>query len=193
MVDLGLILLGALLVNNFVLAQFLGLCPFMGTTGTRGTALPLSLATCFVLTLSAALCHLIYHGLLLPLGLEYLQIILFIVAIAAVVQFTELFIRNLSPVLHRVLGIYLPLITSNCAVLAVALLAVNARFDFIRAVVFALGAAAGFTLVLVLFAALRERIDHPDVPAAFRGAPLALVSAGIMSLAFSGFAGFGNG
>jgi electron transport complex protein RnfA len=189
MADLGLILIGALLVNNFVLVQFLGLCPFMGVTRQYQPAVAMGLATAFVLTTSAALSHLIYRGLLAPLGIEFLRIVAFIVVIAAVVQITERVLRTTSPLLHEVLGIYLPLITSNCAVLAVALLAVGQDLSFVATVVYGLGAALGFSLVMVLFAALRERLDHAPVPDPFRGVPVALITAGILSLGFMGFAG----
>jgi electron transport complex protein RnfA len=187
--ELGLILIGALLVNNFVLVQFLGLCPFMGTSVRYPPALAMGFATGFVLTLSAALCHLLDRWLLVPLELPYLRILVFITVIASVVQLTERFLRATSPLLHEVLGIYLPLITSNCAVLAVALLAVGQSLDFLATLIYGVGAAAGFTLVLVLFAALRERLDHAAVPAAFKGVPIAFVTAGILSLGFMGFAG----
>lgn len=192
MTELALILIGALLVNNFVLAQFLGLCPFLGTTRLYAPAVAMGLATAFVLTTAAAVSHLLYHGLLVPLRLEFLRIITFIVVIAAVVQFTERLLRARSPLLHELLGLYLPLITSNCAVLAVALLAVGQGLSFLETVVFALGAALGFSLVMVLFAALRERLEHAPVPEPFRGVPVALISAGILSLAFMGFAGLGS-
>ncbi len=187
--ELALILVGALLVNNFVLAQFLGLCPFIGASGSYQPAVAMGLATTFVLTLSAAASWLLYHWLLVPLGLEYLKIIVFIVAIAGMVQLTELYLASVSPLLNQVLGIYLPLITSNCAVLGVALLALQMSLTFTETLIYAVGAAAGFTLVMVLFAAIRERMDHARVPAAFRGAPITLVTAGILSLAFMGFAG----
>ncbi|MFX3657603.1 MAG: electron transport complex subunit RsxA [bacterium] len=187
--ELFLIVVGALLVNNFVLAQFLGLCPFMGVTGQYQPALAMGLATAFVLTTSAATAHLLHHAVLAPLDLEFLRIIVFIVVIAGVVQLTERVLRANSPLLHQVLGIYLPLITSNCAVLAVALLALGMELGFLQTVAYALGAAGGFSLVMVLFAALRERLDHAPVPGPFRGAPVALISAGILSLAFMGFAG----
>ena len=189
MTELALLLLGALLVNNFVLAQFLGLCPFMGITKGYDTALATGLATTFVLTLAALLAFLVHHLLLVPLGLEYLRIISFIVVIAAVVQGVQLYLRATSAVLHETLGIYLPLITSNCAVLGVALLAVDAELTLLQTMVFSAGAALGFTLVMVLFGSLRESLDEARVPAPFQGAPLALISAGIMSLAFMGFAG----
>ncbi|MFP6816313.1 MAG: electron transport complex subunit RsxA [Pseudomonadales bacterium] len=192
MEELALILIGALLVNNFVLAQFLGLCPFVGVSGNYDAAVAMGFATTFVLTLAASLSHLAYHWLLLPLGLTYLNIIVFIVIIAAVVQFTEVFLRSVSPLLHQVLGIYLPLITTNCAVLGVALLALSQSLSFVQTLAYSIGAALGFTLVLCVFAALRERLEHADVPQPFRGAPITLISAGILSLAFLGFAGLGD-
>lgn len=190
MSELFLILIGALLVNNFVLAQFLGLCPFMGITQGYDTAMATGLATTFVLTLAAVLSYLIYHAVLVPLDLAYLKIIVFITLIAGVVQFIQYYLRATSPLLHQVLGIYLPLITSNCAVLGVALIAVDQDFSLLETTIFSLGAAAGFTLVMVLFGAMRERLDHAAVPIAFRGPPIALISAGLMSLAFMGFQGF---
>ena len=187
--ELAHLLIGALLVNNFVLAQFLGLCPFMGVTRGLDTALSMGLATTFVLTLAATICYLVFHGVLVPLGLEWLNIILFIVVIASVVQLTEIYLRATSPLLHQVLGVYLPLITTNCAVLGVALLVVGRELSLLETIVFSMGAAAGFTLVMVLFGAIRERLEGADVPKAFRGAPIALITAGIMSLGFLGFAG----
>jgi electron transport complex protein RnfA len=192
MAELALILVGALLVNNFVLAQFLGLCPFMGVSGNYDAAVAMGFATTFVLTLAAGASHLTYYWILLPLDLGYLNIIVFIVIIASAVQLTEAFMRSVSPVLHQVLGIYLPLITTNCAVLGVALLALGQQLSFMATLVYAMGAAIGFTLVLVIFAALRERLAHADVPEPFRGAPITLISAGILSLAFLGFAGLAD-
>jgi electron transport complex protein RnfA len=192
MAELALILVGALLVNNFVLAQFLGLCPFIGVSGNYDAAVAMGFATTFVLTLSATVSYMAYHWLLLPLELEFMRVIVFIVVIAALVQLTEAFLRNTSPVLHNALGIYLPLITTNCAVLGVALLAINQSLSLLGTMAYAVGAAVGFTLVLVVFAAMRERLAHANVPAAFRGAPITLISAGILSLAFLGFAGLGN-
>ncbi len=187
--ELALLLIGALLVNNFVLAQFLGLCPFMGVTRGYDIALSMGLATTFVLTLAATICYLLFHGLLVPLQLEWLNIILFIIVIASVVQLTEIYLRATSPLLHQILGVYLPLITTNCAVLGVALLAVGGELSLLETIVFSMGAAAGFTLVMVLFGAIRERLEGADVPTAFRGAPIALITAGIMSLGFLGFGG----
>jgi len=192
MEDLAVILLGALLVNNFVLAQFLGLCPFVGVTGRYDTAAAMGLATTFVMTLAAASTWALYHAVLAPLGLEYLKIIVFIVVIAAVVQLTELYLESASPLLHRVLGIYLPLITSNCAVLGVALLALQRTLSLAATLAYAIGAALGFTLVMVLFAAIRERLASAPIPAAFSGTPITLVTAGILSMAFMGFSGFGG-
>jgi len=184
-----LILISAVFVNNFVLVQFLGLCPFMGVSNRVTNALGLGVATTFVLTLAAALSHLLQTYLLVPLNLEYLRIIGFIFIIAVVVQFTELMMRRHSPLLHQVLGLYLPLITTNCAVLAVALLATQQRSTFLIALLQGLGAALGFTLVLVLFAAMRERLERADIPKPFQGAAISFITAGIMSLAFMGFAG----
>lgn len=192
MAELLGILIAALLVNNFVLAQFLGLCPFMGVTARSDTALATSFATTFVLTLSALLSHLLYHNVLVPANLAWLDIVTFIVTIAATVQFTELFLRGVSPLLHQILGIYLPLITTNCAVLGVALIAVRDQLSLTETLFFSIGAALGFVLVMVIFAALRERLNDAQVPAAFRGTPITLVSAGLLSLAFIGFAGLGT-
>ena len=186
------ILLGALLINNFVLAQFLGLCPFFGTTRQYETALAMGLATTFVLSLSAGLCHVVYHTLLLPFDLDYLRIIVFVILVAGSVQLTELYLRATSRLLYQLLGIYLPLITTNCAVLGVALLSIQQSLSFSETLIFAIGAALGFTLVLVLVAALRERLEAGAAPEAMSGTPLLLISAGIMSLAFLGFAGLGD-
>ncbi|MFK7161368.1 electron transport complex subunit RsxA [Marinospirillum sp. MEB164] len=189
MTEYFLLLISTVLVNNFVLVQFLGLCPFMGVSNKLESALGMALATTFVLTLASALSHLVYHGLLLPLNLEYLRTISFIIMIAAVVQFTELLIQKTSPVLHQTLGIFLPLITTNCAVLGVALLAVTQELSFVQSIVYGLGAGLGFALVLVMFAALRERIALADVPLPFQGAAVAMITAGMMSLAFMGLTG----
>ena len=192
MAELGATLIGALLVNNFVLAQFLGLCPFFGTTRQYDTALATGLATLFVLCLSAALCYVINRYVLAPLDLGYLRIIAFIVVVAATVQLTEIYLRATSRVLYQVLGLYLPLITSNCAVLGVALIATNEGRDFMATLALAAGAALGFTLVMVLFAAMRERLATANVPKAMQGTPVTLLTAGIMSLAFMGFQGIGQ-
>ncbi|PIE34752.1 MAG: electron transport complex subunit RsxA [Gammaproteobacteria bacterium] len=189
MQELALIVVATALINNVVLVQFLGLCPFMGVSGRLDAALGMGIATAFVLTLAAMLAHLVENWLLAPFGLDYLRTLSFILVIAIVVQFTEITIRRRSPLLQRILGIYLPLITSNCAVLGVALLGVNRQYSLLEAMLFGFGAALGFTLVLILFSALRERLDTADVPAPFRGSAIALISAGILSLAFMGFQG----
>lgn len=183
------ILLGTILVNNFVLVKFLGLCPFMGVSRKLETAIGMGLATTFVLTLSSVVSYLIYEYLLLPLQLEYLKLIAFIVAIAAVVQLTEMFIHKVSPLLYSVLGIFLPLITTNCAVLGVALLNVQEDHHLLSAALYGFGAAIGFSLVMVLFAAIRERLAVADVPKDFQGTAIALLTAGLMALAFMGFSG----
>ena len=189
MVDYLLILVSTVLVNNFVLVQFLGLCPFMGVSSRLETAMGMSLATTFVLTLASLCSYLTYTHLLEPFGLEFLQTISFILVIAFVVQFTEMVVHKTSPLLHKVLGIFLPLITTNCAVLGVALLNIKKANGFIESILYGFGAAIGFSLVLILFAAMRERITAADVPAPFKGAAIAMISAGIMSLAFMGFTG----
>ncbi|MGC9456963.1 MAG: electron transport complex subunit RsxA [Halothiobacillaceae bacterium] len=189
MTEYALILLSTVLVNNFVLVKFLGLCPFMGVSKKVETAIGMSLATTFVLTLASVLSYLTNAYLLVPFGIEYLRTIMFIVVIAVVVNFTEMMVRKTSPLLHNVLGIYLPLITTNCAVLGVALLNVQTGHGFVESALFGFGAAVGFSLVLVLFSALRERLAAADVPPAFQGVPIALVTAGLMALAFMGFAG----
>lgn len=189
MTEYFLILVSTALVNNFVLVQFLGLCPFMGVSNKLESAMGMSMATTFVLTLSSVASYLVFHHVLAPLGLEYLRIIAFIMVIAAVVQFTELMVRKTSPLLYQVLGIFLPLITTNCAVLGVALLSLNRQSSFMEATLYGFGAAVGFSLVLVLFAAMRERIAVADVPRPFRGAAIAMITASLMSLAFMGFSG----
>lgn len=189
MTEYLLILVSTILVNNFVLVQFLGLCPFMGVSGKLETAMGMSLATTFVLTLSSVCSYLAYTYLLEPLNLVFLKTITFILVIAVVVQFTEMVVRKTSPLLYRVLGIFLPLITTNCAVLGVALLNLNRNNNFIESVLYGFGAALGFSLVLIFFAAMRERIAVSDVPVAFRGAAIGMVTAGLMALAFLGFTG----
>ena len=183
------LLLATALVNNFVLVQFLGLCPFMGVSNKLETAIGMSMATTFVLTLASACSYLMFYWILVPLGLEYLRTITFILVIAVVVQFTEMMVRKSSPLLHRVLCVYLPLITTNCAVLGVALLNLAQAHSFIMSLWFGFGAALGFSLVLVLFSAMRERIAAADVPLAFQGPAIAMVTAGLAALAFMGFAG----
>ena len=180
---------GAVLVNNVVLVRILGLCPFMGVSKKLDTAVGMGAATTFVLTLGCGTSYLVDHYVLIPAGVDYLRTLAFIVIIAAIVQVTELVIQKTSPVLHQVLGIYLPLITTNCAVLGVPLLNVALHHDLLESLLFGFGSSVGFSLVLVLFAGIRERLDGADVPAPFKGTAIAMVTAGLMSLAFMGFAG----
>jgi electron transport complex protein RnfA len=190
MTELILIIIAAALVNNFVLVQFLGLCPFMGASRRLEGAVGMGLATGLVLTTASGMSYVIDRWLLIPFELEYLRLIAFILVIGASVQLTEHLLRKLSPLLYRVLGLYIPLIASNCAVLGVALLNSTASRSFVAAMFYGAGAAFGFGLVLVLLAGIRERLEFADVPKPFRGASIALITAGIMSLAFLGFAGF---
>lgn len=189
MTDYLLLLLGAVLVNNVVLVRILGLCPFMGVSRKLETAFGMGAATAFVLTLGSGTSYLIDRYLLAPFDLGYLRTLAFIIVIAAIVQLTELAIEKGSPVLHQVLGIYLPLITTNCAVLGIPLLNVALRHNFLGSLLFGFGAAAGFSLVLILFGGMRERLEGADVPAPFRGTAIAMITTGLMSLAFMGFAG----
>ena len=168
MTEFLLLLIGTVLVNNFVLVQFLGLCPFMGVSGKLETAIGMSMATTFVLTLASLSSYLVEHYILLPLGIGYLRTLSFILVIAVVVQFTEMVVHKTSPTLYRLLGIFLPLITTNCAVLGVALLNINQDHNFVESVVYGFGAAVGFSLVLILFSAMRERLAVADVPKPFK-------------------------
>jgi electron transport complex protein RnfA len=190
MTELLLIVFAAALVNNFVLVQFLGLCPFLGASSRMDGALGMALATGLVLTLASGLSYLVENYVLVRFDLVYLRLITFILVIGAAVQFTELVLRRTSPLLHRVLGLYIPLIASNCAVLGVALLNSTEQRSLLSALFFGAGAALGFGIVLTMLSGLRERIDDVDVPAPFQGPAIALVTAGIMSLAFYGFHGF---
>ncbi|MED5524311.1 electron transport complex subunit RsxA [Gallaecimonas pentaromativorans] len=187
--DYLLLLIGTVLVNNFVLVKFLGLCPFMGVSNKLESAIGMSLATTFVLTLASLCSYLVNTYLLEPLGIGYLRTLSFILVIAVVVQFTEMVVQKTSPMLYRVLGIFLPLITTNCAVLGVALLNINENHTLMQSLIYGFGAAVGFSLVLILFAAMRERLAAADVPVPFKGPAIALITAGLMSLAFMGFTG----
>ncbi len=184
-------LLSTVFVNNIVLARFLGLCPFMGVSKKLEPAIGMGLATMFVLTLASVSSYLANRYFLEPLGLEYLKTITFILLIAVIVQFTEMYVHKSSPLLYNALGIYLPLITTNCAVLGIALLNAQEGHTFMKSALYGFGGAAGFVLVLVLFASVRERIEAGDVPDCFKGAPIALVTAGFMAVAFMGFSGLG--
>ena len=189
MTEYLLLLISTALVNNVVLVKFLGLCPFMGVSKKMDSALGMGMATTFVLTFTTGATWLLEHWLLIPLGIEYLRIMAFILVIAAVVQFTEMVIRKVSPGLYQVLGIYLPLITTNCAVLGVGLLNVQEGHVFVESLLYGFGSALGFTLVMLLFAGLRERLALAQVPDTFTGAPIGFITAGLLGLAFMGFAG----
>ncbi|HQT26583.1 MAG TPA: electron transport complex subunit RsxA [Burkholderiales bacterium] len=183
-----LILIGTVFVNNIVLVKILGLCPFMGVSKKLEAAIGMGAATTFVLTLGSGSSYLIAKYLLGP-DLSYLTTISFIVVIAGIVQFTEMVVKKVSPVLYQVLGIYLPLITTNCAVLGIPLLNLQQNHNFIQSLLFGMGGAIGFSMVLILFAGLRERLEAADIPAPFRGSSIAMVTAGLMSMAFMGFSG----
>ncbi|MEE3649288.1 MULTISPECIES: electron transport complex subunit RsxA [unclassified Brenneria] len=189
MTEYALLFVSALLVNNFVLVKFLGLCPFMGVSKRLETAIGMGLATTFVMTLGSMFSWIINEFILVPLNIVYLRTMALILVLAVVVQFSELVVRKTSPELYRLLGIFLPLITTNCAVLGVVLLNVNMSHGFLQSTIYGFGGAAGFSVVMVLFAAIRERLAVSDVPAPFRGSSIALITAGLMSLAFMGFTG----
>ncbi len=189
MSEFFIILMSAVLVNNFVLVQFLGLCPFMGVSSKLESAIGMSAATTFVLTLASICSYVVNSWILTPLGLEFLRTIAFILVIAAVVSFSKMFIEKTSPLLYRILGIFIPLITTNCAVLGVALQNTSKSHSFFQSALYGFGAALGFSLVLIFFAAMRERIAVADTPAPFKGAAIGMITAGLMSLAFMGFGG----
>ncbi|MCB0558376.1 MAG: RnfABCDGE type electron transport complex subunit A [Lewinellaceae bacterium] len=189
--SLWYIFINASLINNFVLAYFLGICPFLGVSGKMETATKMGGAVTFVMLISS-MCAFAIHALLVAINATFLQLISFIVVIASTVQLVEMFIKKMSPALFRALGIFLPLITTNCAILAVALFQTNKGYGFIESLVYALGAGAGFTLALVLMAGLREQLEFADVPGIVKGTALTLLVAGILSLSFMGFAGLGS-
>lgn len=183
------IVIGAIFVNNVVLSQFLGICPFLGVSSKVDTSLGMSAAVTFVMALTAVVAWSIQEFILVPFGIEYMQTIVFILVIAALVQMVEIILKKVSPSLYQALGIFLPLITTNCAVLGVAILMIQKEFSLLQGVVYSVSSALGFALALVLFAGIRERLDFEEVPAAFRGVPIALVTAGILAMAFMGFSG----
>lgn len=193
MTDYLLLIISTALINNFVLVKFLGLCPFMGVSKKIESAIGMGFATMFVLTMASLSAYMIDNYILQPLNAQFLRTLVFILVIAVVVQFTEMLMHKTSPNLYRLLGIFLPLITTNCAVLGVALLNINLAHNLTQSVIYGFSASLGFSLVLVLFASLRERLDAADVPKVFQGAPIALVTAGLMSLAFMGFSGLVRG
>lgn len=187
--DLLVIFISAAVVNNFVLAMFLGICPFIGVSNKTSSALSMGMATTFVMVLTAIVSWLLYFLVLVPYKMEFLQIPSFILVIAALVQFVEMVIKKVSQPLYRALGIFLPLITTNCAILGLALLLSMREYTFMQSVIFGLGAGAGFTLALFIMSGIREELELTDVPKAFRGAPITLITAGLLALAFMGFAG----
>ncbi len=189
MSDIFLLMLGAILTENFIFAKFYGICPFIGVSEKPDTALGMGMAVTFVMTISSAITHGVYHLLLVPFQLEYLTTIAFILIIATLVQFIEMFLRKFIPALYSALGIYLPLITTNCAVLGAALLNVSEGYTFLESVVYGFSAALGFTLAIVIFAGVRERMKYANPPKAFSGFPLILIAAGLVAMAFSGFSG----
>jgi electron transport complex protein RnfA len=190
--ELLTLFIAAILVNNFVLYYFLGICPFLGVSKKIDAAFSMGLAVTFVMTITAVVSWMINHWILIPYNLDYLQIVSFILVIAALVQLVEMFIRKISPPLYQALGIYLPLITTNCAIMGLALLAALKDYGFAKTVVFGVGSGLGFTLAIVLMAGIREQLDLADVPEPLKGAGIALIVAGIMALAFTGFSGMIN-
>lgn len=189
MKELMLIIVGSALVNNVVLSQFLGLCPFLGVSKKTETAAGMGGAVIFVITLSSFVTSVIYKFILVPTHMEYLQTIVFILVIAALVQFVEMFLKKAMPSLYQALGVYLPLITTNCAVLGVALINVQKEYNIIQGTVNGFATAAGFTLSIIVMAGIREKIEYNDIPEAFRGFPIVLITAGLMAIAFFGFSG----
>lgn len=189
MKEMLLVLIGAALVNNVVLSQFLGLCPFLGVSKKVNTAAGMGAAVIFVITISSAFTSLIYRYILIPTDLTYMQTIVFIIVIAALVQFVEMVLKKLSPSLYQSLGVYLPLITTNCAVLGVALINVQKEYDFLTSVINGFGTALGFTIAIIIMAGIRERIEHNDISQSFKGSPIVLITAGLMAIAFFGFSG----
>ncbi len=183
------IIIGAIFVNNVVLAQFLGICPFLGVSSKVETSMGMGAAVTFVMALSAVVTWLIQTHILVPLGIEYMQTIVFILVIAALVQMVEIVLKKVSPSLYQALGIFLPLITTNCAVLGVAILMIQKEFSLLQGVVYNVATALGFALALVIFAGLRERIEFEEAPKAFQGVPIALITASILAMAFMGFSG----
>ena len=189
MKELLLIAIGSALVNNVVLSQFLGLCPFLGVSKKVETSAGMGAAVIFVITIPSAVTSLVYTGILVNLHLEYLQTIVFILVIAALVQFVEMFLKKSMPSLYEALGVYLPLITTNCAVLGVALTNVQKSYSFIQSVVNGIGISVGFTIAIIMLAGIREKIEHNDVPYSFQGSPIVLITSGLMAIAFFGFSG----
>ncbi|MBE6611011.1 MAG: electron transport complex subunit RsxA [Ruminococcaceae bacterium] len=188
-VNILLLMLSAVLVENYIFSKFLGICPFLGVSEKPDTALGMGFAVMFVMTLSSAATWAVYHGILVPFHLEFLETIAFILIIASLVQFIEMFLRKFVPALYEALGIYLPLITTNCAVLGAALLNIQNGYSFIESIAYGFASAAGFTLAIVIFAGVRIRVSFGDIPKSFQGTPIAMIAAGLIAMAFSGFSG----
>ncbi|MBQ2708284.1 MAG: electron transport complex subunit RsxA [Clostridia bacterium] len=188
-IDILLLMLSAVLVENYIFSKFLGICPFLGVSEKPDTALGMGFAVMFVMTLSSAATWAVYHLILVPFHLEFLETIAFILIIASLVQFIEMFLRKFIPALYEALGIYLPLITTNCAVLGAALLNIQNGYSFVESLAYGFASAAGFTLAIVIFAGVRIRISFADVPKSFKGIPIAMIAAGLIAMAFSGFSG----
>ena len=186
---LFVILVSSVLVNNFVLSRFLGICPFLGVSKKVDTSIGMGMAVTFVMALAGTFTWIIQYTILVPLGLEYLQTIAFILVIASLVQFVEIVLQKISPTLYQALGVFLPLITTNCAVLGLAILNIQLEYNLLETIVHSIGAAVGFSLAIVLFAGIREKLELADVPAPFQGFPVALIAASLMSIAFLGFTG----
>lgn len=187
-----MIFIAAIFVNNIVLSQFLGICPFLGVSKKISTALGMGFAVMFVMTLSSIATYIIYHGLLLPNNLVFMTTVVFILVIAALVQMVEIIMKKVAPPLYQALGIFLPLITTNCAVLGIAILSIQKELNLLQSVCYNLANAIGFTLAIVIFAGIRERLAQTKLPKAVQGTPIALITAGLLSMAFMGFAGIGN-
>jgi Na+-translocating ferredoxin:NAD+ oxidoreductase subunit A len=184
-----LLIIGAIFVNNVVFTKFLGICPYMGVSKKIDTAIGMTMAVTFVLTLAGAITYIVQNFVLVPMDITYLQTIVFILVIASLVQFVEIVMKKVAPALYKALGIFLPLITTNCAILGVAILSVQSKFNFLLTVIFSFASALGFGVALILFAGIREALDTRDVPKVFAGSPIALIIAGILALAFMGFSG----
>ena len=187
--DLILVFISTVFINNFVLTYFLGICPFLGVSGRVESALGMGFAVIFVMTLASSISWLIYYLVLIKLNLVFLEYVIFILVIASLVQIVEMFIRKYSPIMDQALGIYLPLITTNCAILGMALFMVAKNYNFIQAVMFGFSGAVGFSIVLLIMAGIREELNYADVPSVFKSAPITLIIAGLLALSFMGFAG----
>ncbi len=189
MAELALIIVSAVFVNNVVFSRFLGLCPYFGVSKKLDTAVGMSMAVIFVLTLAGTITYIVQTYVLEPLNIGYLQTIAFILVIASLVQLVEIVMKKVAPALYRALGIFLPLITTNCAILGISILAVQSKFNLLETIIFSFGSALGFGLALVIFASVREALETREIPEAFQGAPIAMIAAGILALAFMGFTG----